>query len=162
MPFKNNILVFFTIFTSFLLDRVSKFFLIDFFLKNNLESYYVSPNINFILIWNKGVAFGLLNSDNVVYHFISVIILFIICFLIFLLIKSRFLFEKICYSLIIGGALGNFFDRLYYGQVPDFIDCHFKDVHWFTFNVADIWITVGIFALLFFDIFKYKNKNNDI
>jgi len=158
---RNNILVILTIFISFILDRISKIVAINFFLKNDLESFYFNPFLNFILIWNQGVAFGLFDSEDIKYHLISLLVFLIMCFLIFLLIKSKLVFEKFSYGLIIGGAFGNFFDRLYYGAVPDFIDFHLKDFHWFTFNVADICITIGIVFLIIFDILNIKMRNNE-
>ena len=158
---RNNILVILTIFISFILDRISKIVAINFFLKNDLESFYFNPFLNFILIWNQGVAFGLFDSEDIKYHLISLLVFLIMCFLIFLLIKSKLVFEKFSYGLIIGGAFGNFFDRLYYGAVPDFIDFHLKDFHWFTFNVADICITIGIVFLIIFDTLNLKTNNNE-
>ncbi len=156
---RNNILIILTIFISFILDRISKIVAINFFLKNDLESFYFNSFLNFVLLWNQGIAFGLLDSENIQYHFISFIIFLILCLLIFLLIKSKFIYEKFFFSLIIGGAFGNFFDRLYYQSVPDFIDLHYKNFHWFTFNVSDIFITVGIIGILILDIFYKYNKN---
>ena len=75
--------------------------------------------------------------------------------LIYLIMKSKFI-DKILFSLIIGGALGNFYDRVFYYAVPDFIDVHLNKFHWFTFNIADIFITVGIIILITKDLF-FKN-----
>jgi signal peptidase II len=158
---RNNIIIILTIFISFILDRISKIIAINFFIKNDLESFYFNPFLNFILIWNQGVAFGLFDSEDIKYHLISSLVFLIMCFLIFLLLKSKLLFEKFSYALVIGGALGNFFDRLYYGAVPDFIDFHLKDFHWFTFNVADICITIGIVFLIIFDTLNIKMNNNE-
>ena len=158
---RNNIIIILTIFISFILDRISKIVAINFFIKNDLESFYFNPFLNFILIWNQGVAFGLFDSEDIKYHLISLLVFLIMCFLIFLLIKSKLVFEKFSYGLIIGGAFGNFFDRLYYGAVPDFIDFHLKDFHWFTFNVADICITIGIVFLIIFDTLNLKTNNNE-
>lgn len=159
MVSKKNILAISTLFICFVSDRISKIIAIDYFLKNSVDSFYFNKYLNFILIWNKGIAFGLLDSDTFIYHFISIIILLILFFLTFLLFKSKFIFEKFSYSLILGGALGNFFDRLYFGSVPDFIDLHVKEFHWFTFNVSDIWISVGVFFLIMFELKPNNIKN---
>lgn len=140
----------------FFIDRISKIYFINFFLQNSFKDYYFNPYLNFILIWNKGIAFGLFDYENFVYHFISLIIFVIIIFLLFISYNSKTLFETISYSIIFGGAFGNFFDRIYYQAVPDFIDLHYKGYHWFTFNVSDILITIGIVLILIFDIFKIK------
>lgn len=153
---KNYVSSLTAIFLCFILDRVSKVLVIDFFLQNNIENLYVSPYLNIILIWNKGIAFGLFESDSIFYHLISVIILMIIFSLIYLIYKSNSKSEVFSYSLVVGGALGNFFDRLYFQAVPDFLDIHFNQFHWFTFNIADICITIGIILLLMFDYFKFN------
>ncbi|MCI5053631.1 MAG: signal peptidase II [Pelagibacteraceae bacterium] len=145
---------------TFSLDRLSKVYLIQFFIDNKINDYYVNSYLNFTLIWNKGIAFGLLESDTLLYHFISTLIFLIIFFILYLIYKSKNCPEMIFLSIIIGGAVGNFFDRLFYNAVPDFIDIHYNNFHWFTFNVADIFITIAIFLLLIFDIFKLNKENN--
>ena len=108
--------------------------------------------MNLELVWNTGVGFGLLSQNaNIFYHLISLLILSVIAFLIYLVAKANFV-EKILYSLILGGAIGNLYDRLIYYAVPDFIDFHIKDFHWFTFNIADIFITLGIILIIIQDI----------
>ena len=117
--------------------------------------FYVNNFLNFNLLWNTGIGFGLLSSDNsTIYNFITIIIGLVIIFLIYLIVKSNNI-EKLFFSLVLGGALGNFYDRCTYFAVPDFIDIHYKNFHWFTFNIADIFITVGIVLLISKDlIFK--------
>ena len=110
----------------------------------NLFNSWLVEGINFDLIWNTGIGFGFLSTDlDLFYNFVTLIIGSIIILLIYFLIISEIL-DKLIYSLIIGGALGNFYDRVFYKAVPDFIDLHFDNFHWFTFNVADIFITIGI------------------
>ena len=143
----------------FSFDRVTKIKILDNQLNNN--SIYVNDFINLDLVWNTGVGFGLLSFEaDIMYHLISFLIAIILCFIIFLMFKSAFNI-KILFSLILGGALGNFYDRIVYYAVPDFIDIHYKDFHWFTFNVADIFITVGLILLIFSDFVKDKNKNEN-
>ena len=154
---KNKILLsIFIITICFLTDRISKIYIINYFIENNLSDLYLNPYLNFILLWNKGIAFGLLESESFFYNFLSILIFMIIVFIIYLIFKSDRKFEIVCFSMISGGALGNFVDRVYYNAVPDFIDLHYKVFHWFTFNVSDIWITLAIIMLLIFDIFKTK------
>ena len=154
---KQNILIFFIISINFILDRISKLLIIDFFSSGQSE-YYVNSYLNFILIWNKGIAFGLFGSADFIYHFTSFLIFSILLLIIFMIIKSNKLFEKVCFSILLGGALGNFFDRIYYQAVPDFIDFHYNNFHWFVFNVSDISITFGIILLIFYEIIKKQEK----
>ena len=136
----------------FFVDRISKIKIIEFQEYNS--SYYVNDFINFDLVWNTGIGFGLFSSlSGLIYNILTIIIGFVIIFLIYLITKSKFL-EKVFISLILGGALGNFYDRIFYYAVPDFIDIHYNNFHWFTFNIADIFITLGILILIFKDIFK--------
>ena len=139
----------------FTLDRITKALIVNH--QTNSQSIFINDYLNFDLIWNTGVGFGLLSQNaNIYYHLISLLIFTVIIFLIYLIIKAEFL-EKILFCLILGGALGNFYDRLIYFAVPDFIDLHINDFHWFTFNIADIFITLGIFLIIAKDtIFKKK------
>ena len=142
---KENILMFFLIIFIFFLDRYSKTFIL-----NNLNEnlVYINDFINFDLIWNTGIGFGLLSSSStLIYNTISVIVGIIVIFLILISLKSD-KFDKIAFSLIIGGALGNFYDRIFFKAVPDFIDIHYGNFHWFTFNIADIFITIGVICLI--------------
>ena len=146
-----NLLVIFVI---FLLDRLTK---IEIIKEAYSNPYYINDYINLDLIWNTGIGFGLLSSDSpFFYDFITLIIGLVILILIFLLFISEKI-EKIVYSFIIGGALGNFYDRCYYNAVPDFIDLHYNSFHWFTFNVADIFITIGVLVFVFREFFV-RNK----
>ena len=142
----------------FILDRFSKIYVINFFINNNINEYYVNSYLNFILIWNRGIAFGLLESENLFYLIVTIFIFCIILFIVYMIVKSKAITETICFSIIAGGALGNLFDRLYYKSVPDFIDLHYRDLHWFTFNVSDIFITVSIMLLITFDLIKKKDE----
>ena len=129
----------------FSIDRYSKIKIINNF---GDTSFYINDFLNFDLLWNIGIGFGLLSTNSsIFYNLISTIIAFVIIFLIIIGIKSD-KFDKIAFSVIIGGALGNFYDRIYFKAVPDFIDLHYKDFHWFTFNIADIFITIGVLCLI--------------
>ena len=139
----------------FILDRVTKTAIIK--NQTNNQSVVINEYLNLDLIWNTGIGFGLLSQNaNIYYHLISLLILIVIIFLIYLISKAEFL-EKILYSLVLGGAIGNFYDRLTYMAVPDFIDLHVNDFHWFTFNIADIFITLGIILIIIKDL-KFKKK----
>ena len=145
----------------FFLDRVSKIYIINLAeLENSLE-IYINSYLNLYLIWNKGIAFGLFSFDeSFVYNFITILILVILLIILILIFKSE-THKSYVYTIILGGALGNLFDRFYYSAVPDFIDIHFKGFHWFIFNVADIFITIGVVCLILDELFFYK-KNNEI
>ncbi len=145
---------------SFFLDRASKVIIINFFTENQPNEYYVNPFLNLVLVWNQGVAFGLLQLEGYYYHIVSFLIAAIIVFIFYLVFISNKKNELFSYGLIIGGATGNLFDRLYFGSVPDFIDLHFRNFHWFIFNVADVFITFGILLIIFFDILNSKINSN--
>ena len=135
----------------FLFDRISKLKIINEFNENIL---FVNDFINFDLIWNTGIGFGLLsNNSPFFYNLITFLIAIIILFMFYILLKSN-IADKVIFSFIIGGALGNFCDRIFYKAVPDFIDLHYNNYHWFTFNFADIFITLGVIGYLVKDFFK--------
>ena len=139
----------------FILDRASKIKIISQQEKSS-GSIFINDYLNLDLIWNTGISFGLLSQNaNIYYHLISLVIFFVIIFLIFLIIKATFI-EKILYSLILGGAIGNLIDRLIFFAVPDFIDFHINNLHWFTFNIADIFITLGIILIIAQDLILKK------
>ena len=138
----------------FFLDRYTKLFVLNNFTEN---TYYLNDYINLDLIWNIGVGFGLMSTDSdLIYNSITLLIGIVIVFLIFALIISDVI-DKTIYTIIIGGALGNFYDRLIFKAVPDFIDIHYNNFHWFTFNVADIFISMGIIFFIMRSFFV-KNK----
>ena len=142
----------------FLLDRLTKIMITNFTQNNDQFFIEVTSFLNFNLIWNKGIAFGLFSFDEKSYYnYMSILIVIITIIVFFLMIRSQGK-EKIGFSMIVGGSLGNLFDRLVYSSVPDFIDIHIKNFHWFIFNVADIFITVGIFLLIYLEIFLKKNN----
>ena len=138
----------------FVLDRITKISIINHQLNN--ESIFVNDFLNLDLIWNTGIGFGLLSQDsNLFYHAISFLIFLVIVFLSYLISRAN-ITDKILYSLILGGGLGNFYDRLVYFAVPDFIDVHINEFHWFTFNIADIFITIGVIFLIIEDLILNK------
>ena len=142
---KENILMFFLIILIFFLDRYSKTFILS---NLNENLIYINDFINFDLIWNTGIGFGFLrSSSSLVYNSITVIVGIIVITLFFISLKSD-KFDKTAFSLIIGGALGNFYDRIFFKAVPDFIDLHYGNFHWFTFNIADIFITIGVICFI--------------
>jgi len=144
----------------FILDRISKYYVIA--LNNQMlenDTLYSTNFLNIHLIWNSGVAFGLFSfKEDFYYNFITMIIVVVIILIGNLIRKSKKL-DGYFYSMIVGGAIGNLFDRIVYNAVPDFIDLHYNSFHWFIFNVADIFITFGIIYLIYFDVFR--NKKND-
>ena len=147
---KETIISLMVIIFVFIFDRISKIAIINHQLNN--QNIFVNDYLNFDLVWNTGISFGLFSQNaDIYYHLISLLIFLVILFLSYLVIKAFFI-EKILFSSILGGAIGNFYDRLIYFAVPDFIDFHIKDFHWFTFNIADIFITVGIILIIIQDI----------
>ena len=150
---KDNIYFLLIILIIFFLDRFTKIFILDNF---SDSIFYLNDFINLDLIWNTGIGFGLLSSDsNFFYHSITSIIGLVIIFLFLFAMRVK-KYEKLIFSIIIGGALGNFYDRIIYKAVPDFIDIHYKNFHWFTFNLADIFITIGLISMLIFEFKREK------
>ena len=146
----------------FFFDRVTKIYLIDLQAAGTDIDFYISPFLNFYLVWNTGIGFGLASLEtNIFYHILTAIIAMINLVLIVFLIKSKGIYAYLI-ILIIGGSLGNLFDRIYYYAVPDFIDIHLGNFHWFIFNVADIFITVGIIGLILTELFKKEKISTNV
>ena len=142
----------------FFLDRLTKIYLINLQTSGIDIDFYILPFLNFYLIWNTGIGFGLASMEsNIYYHILTTILVFVNIGLVIFLMKSKGAYSYLI-AIIIGGSLGNLFDRIYYYAVPDFIDLHIGEYHWFVFNVADIFITTGIIGLILIEILK-KEKN---
>ena len=140
----------------FFLDRISKVYLIHLQEIGTNIDFYILPFLNFYLVWNTGVGFGIMSLEaNIYYHILTIIIAIINVVLIYYLFKVRGI-QIYFVALILGGSLGNLFDRIYYYAVPDFIDFHIGNFHWFIFNVADIFITTGIVGIILFEFLKKK------
>ena len=140
----------------FFLDRISKVYLIHLQEIGTNIDFYILSFLNFFLVWNTGVGFGIMSLEaNIYYHILTIIIAIINVVLIYYLFKVRGI-QIYFVALILGGSLGNLFDRIYYYAVPDFIDFHIGNFHWFIFNVADIFITTGIVGIILFEFLKKK------
>ncbi len=140
----------------FFLDRFSKSIILNLSQPVGELNFPITTFLNFNLVWNSGIAFGLFSfNQNVYYNIITLIIILVILVIIWITFKSKGL-EKICYLMIIGGSFGNLFDRLYYSSVIDFIDISYNNFHWFIFNVADIFITLGVIILIVLEFLKIK------
>ncbi len=140
----------------FLVDRLSKIYVIN--LADDLSNFNITITtfLNIILVWNSGIGFGLFQLEgNLTYNLITILIIIINFVIIYLLVNSDNT-QKFFFSMILGGSFGNLFDRLYYSAVPDFIDLNYNNFHWFVFNVADIFITLGILCLIFVELFSDK------
>ena len=152
---KENFYFLIIILLTFSIDRYSKIKIINNFSDTR---FYLNDFLNLDLLWNTGIGFGLLSLESSIYYnFLSILIGLVIVLLIFVGIQSN-KFEKFFFSMIIGGALGNFYDRIYFNAVPDFIDLHYKNFHWFTFNIADIFITIGIIFYIFNGVLINRSK----
>ena len=140
----------------FILDRFTKIYLLNLQENGTNIDFYVYPFLNLYLVWNTGIGFGLISMEaNNYYHLMTAVILIINASLIFFLIKLKGIYTYLI-AMILGGSLGYLFDRIYYFAVPDFIDFHIGKYHWFIFNIADIFITMGIIGLILAEIFKKK------
>ena len=158
---KNFYISFSLVILVYLLDRLTKIFVIQLD-KNNVGSdIFNSTYLNIVLIWNKGIAFGLFSfNEAYFYNILTLVITIIIFILIFMSLKSGG-FKKYSLLMIIGGALGNLHDRIFSKAVPDFIDLHVNNFHWFIFNVSDIFITLGVISLIVLEIVPNKKENYD-
>jgi signal peptidase II len=154
----NSIIIIFI----FSLDRISKIYILKIAEIESSVDIYLTPYLNFYLIWNKGIAFGFFSfNESLIYNLITLVIMVIILIILSMIVKS-YGFTKYSLMIVMGGALGNLFDRIYYSAVPDFIDFHINGYHWFIFNVADIFVTVGILCLIFDEMFINSKKNEKI
>ncbi len=155
---KQFILNFIIIFFIFFLDRISKIYILNLAESQGTIDITINPFLNIILVWNSGIGFGLFQFDErFAYNFITILILIINFVIIYLLLNAE-KFHKILFAMILGGSFGNLYDRIHYSAVPDFIDLNYNGYHWFVFNVADIFISIGIFALIFNEVFRKKNE----
>ena len=138
----------------FFTDRVTKFYLLNLQAEGIDIDFYIYSFLNFDLVWNSGVGFGIASMEaNIYYHIVTATIVIVNIGLIYFLVKSKG-GNAYLIALIIGGSLGNLLDRIYYHAVPDFIDLHLASYHWFVFNVADIFITLGIIGLILAELTK--------
>ena len=154
---KKNLLSLFIIAFVFTLDRVSKFTILELSKPEGQLNIEVASFINFNLVWNEGIAFGLLSfSQSFYYQTITILIILITLLIMWFAYKTKG-YEKLGFLLISGGSLGNIFDRVYYSAVIDFIDLNYNNFHWFIFNVADMFIFIGVVILLSLEVTK-KNK----
>ena len=156
---KSFLINFFLILSIFCLDRFSKIYVINFNEKNPGSVLYNSKFLNISLIWNEGIAFGLFSfSDKFFYHILTFFIGIVILIIIVILNKSEGL-KRYSLLMILGGALGNFYDRIFFEAVPDFIDFHIENFHWFIFNVSDIFISLGVISMIILEIISNKKES---
>ena len=145
--------------TLFFIDRISKIYVIDLAERTNVSEIFLTSFLNSYLVWNTGIAFGLFSlSNDFTYNLFTALIVFINLIVIYLVIITKD-FRKYFFLLILGGSFGNLFDRLYYESVPDFIDFHIGNFHWFIFNIADIFITVGVICLILAELLYKRGLN---
>ena len=158
---KKIILYFVTVFFIFLADRISKLYILSILENFGNVNININSYINFVLVWNSGIAFGLLSFDqSEIYNLITILIVFINLLIVYLIIKLKDI-RAYFFLIVLGGSLGNLFDRIYYSAVLDFIDISFKNFHWFIFNVADIFISIGIICLIFAELLIYKRNHEN-
>ena len=143
----------------FCVDRISKIYVTELAEKTDVSELYLTSFLNLYLVWNTGIAFGLFSfSNEFTYNLFTTLIILINAIIIYLVIITKD-FRKYFFLMILGGSFGNLFDRLYYGSVPDFIDFHIGNFHWFIFNIADIFITAGVICLILAEVLYKKDTN---
>ena len=154
-----SLINYFFVLILFCIDRFSKIYVIELAEKTNITEVYLTSFLNSYLVWNTGIAFGLFSlSNELTYNLFTTLIVLINLIIIYLVTITKD-FRKYFFLLILGGSFGNLFDRLYYGSVPDFIDFHIGNFHWFIFNIADIFITVGVICLILAELLYKKEVN---
>ena len=151
---KNFFLNFYLIILIFFLDRISKYLILEYFEHSINQNIIINSFLSFNLLWNDGIAFGLLQFDQKLFYNLVTLLIFLILIIVGKFASNSKGIEKICYLMILGGGFGNLFDRLYYGSVVDFIDLNYNNFHWFIFNVADMFITIGILILIISEVIK--------
>ena len=148
------------VFLIFILDRFSKIYVVNLDKVHYSPELYKSKFLNINLIWNEGIAFGLLSFDQSnFYNLLSLLIAIIVLVIFFMIIKNDNI-KKYPLLMIFAGAIGNLYDRITYKAVPDFIDFHIGEFHWFIFNVADIFISLGVFFMILIELID-NNKVNE-
>ena len=153
---KKILIYLFLVIIIFSLDRISKLYVLNLAETNNLINVYLTSFLNVYLIWNNGVAFGLLPFEKTLFYNLITLVIILINILILVMIVNYNDYKSIFLTMILGGSLGNLFDRIKFSAVPDFIDIHIGNYHWFIFNVADIFISLGIICLIFVELFYNK------
>ena len=157
---KNFYISFFIVALIYFLDRLSKIYVIQLDKNNFGSEIFNSSYLNIVLIWNKGIAFGLFSfNETHLYNILSLIISIIIIIVIIMSLRTQG-FKRYSLLMVVGGALGNLYDRIFYNAVPDFIDFHIGEFHWFIFNVADMFISLGLIIMILYKLIN-NNKNND-
>ena len=155
---KKSIIDLFTVIIIFTLDRISKFYVISQSEKNLSYDLFESKFLNINLVWNDGIAFGLLSFDkDYLYNLLTILIIVLIIIIFFMILKNKGL-KKYSLLMVLGGALGNLYDRIYFKAVPDFIDFHIGNFHWFIFNVSDIFISLGVLLLISLELVNNKKE----
>ena len=153
---KSFFLYFLVFIIIFIIDRVSKIYIINLATTSGVVDIQINNYLNIFLIWNTGIGFGLFSSGNSIFYNVITFLILIINLIIIYLIYTSDNLKRLIFIVILGGSSGNLFDRAYYSAVPDFIDLNYNGYHWFIFNFADIFISIGIFCLIFMEIFSYK------
>tara|TARA_Y100000590_G_scaffold134861_1_gene154282 strand:- start:309 stop:812 length:504 start_codon:yes stop_codon:yes gene_type:complete len=145
----------------FFIDRFSKIYILSIAETNGNVDIYINSFLNFVLYWNTGIGFGLFAFEqSQTYNFVTLIIIFVNLIIIYLIYKSTN-FKIYFFMMILGGSLGNLYDRINFNAVPDFIDLHINNFHWFIFNIADIFISLGVICLIYVEIFFKDKLNNE-
>ena len=161
MKLLNNFFFDFVLVVSvFLLDRISKIYVINFSQNNLNNNIFNSKYLDLTLIWNEGIAFGLMSFDNNHYYNILTGVIIIITLIVLIIGLKNKGFKRYALLSIFAGSLGNLYDRLFYNAVPDFIDFHVNDFHWFIFNVADIFISFGVIIMIMTEFFVKKDASD--
>ena len=159
---KSSIIDIFIVLIIFLLDRISKILVISYSKKSFSADLFSSKFLNISLIWNEGIAFGLFSfEESRLYDFLTIFIFIVVIVIFFMILKNDGM-KKFSLLMIFGGAIGNIYDRIFFKAVPDFIDIHIGNFHWFIFNVSDIFISLGVLFLIYLELMdNQKDEVNE-
>ena len=145
----------------FLIDRASKLYILSVLESTGNVDININSYINLILVWNTGIGFGLLSFNQAeIYNLLTILISSINLIIVYLIFKLKDI-RVYFFIIILGGSLGNLFDRIYYSAVLDFIDISYKNYHWFIFNVADIFISLGVIFMILSEFFVNKIEDHE-
>ncbi|MEQ9643450.1 MAG: signal peptidase II [Alphaproteobacteria bacterium] len=142
------------------LDRVSKLWLID-MVREAGGFIEVTGFFNLVMVWNRGISFGLLPSEGAGRWLLIAVTSAIVLALVVWMVRAKERWLVLALGLIIGGAAGNIIDRAWYGAVADFFDVHGFGYHWPAFNVADSAIVVGVAFLMLDALFGRRSRGDD-
>jgi len=140
-------------------DQITKYLAFVILFKND-QVVMINHYLNFRPVWNDGISFGMLQGYGNFGRTLFIIIALVISLWIIVYSKKLNNIGFVGYNMIAGGAIGNVIDRVIHGKVIDFIDFHYEEYHWPTFNIADSFIFIGVLLFLYNEFTVLRGKKN--